>query len=158
MGDYKNGLLCWSVGSPVTVFGVFVHFQTFHSWDWYDIRRGGYIHYITPQTRLTGGHSSLIDSLFSGHWLVEQFPCIWRQNADLIELKFGGQTMSATSVMTRPGPWMAELWLKWMLAAPRPLSATCWKVICCAPVGAVTVLLLPDSVWSGESSGNSCLP
>ena len=31
-------------------------------------------------------------SLFAGLWLVEQFPCICRQTADLIELRFGGQT------------------------------------------------------------------
>ena len=34
----------------------------------------------------------------------------------------------------------------------RPLSVI-W-VTCCAPVGAVTVPLLPDAVWPGESSGN----
>ena len=46
---------------------------------------------------------------------------------------------------------MAELW---MSVAPclmwKPLSAT--YVISCAPVP-----LLPDVVWPGESSGNSCL-
>ena len=35
----------------------------------------------------------------------------------------------------------------------KPHCAT-W-VICCALVGAVTVPLLPDAVWPGESSGNS---
>ena len=31
-------------------------------------------------------------SSFPGHWLVEQFLCIYRQTADRIRLKFGGQT------------------------------------------------------------------
>ena len=50
------------------------------------------------------------------------------------------------------GPSMAELWLKWMSTAPclmwKPLAAT--LVICCAPVGAVAVSLLPDAVWPGK--------
>ena len=54
---------------------------------------------------------------------------------------------------------MAGLWLKWVSTAlcltGKPLSAT-W-VICWAPAGAVTVPLLPDVVWPGGSSGNSCL-
>ena len=54
---------------------------------------------------------------------------------------------------------MAEPWLKWMSMAPclmwEPLSAN-W-VIFSPPVGAVTVPLLPDVVWPGESSGISCL-
>ena len=34
----------------------------------------------------------------------------------------------------------------------------CYPKIFCALVGAVTVPLLLDIVWRGESSGNSCLP
>ena len=56
-----------------------------------------------------------------------------------------------TGVRVRLGLLMAELW---MSEAPclvwKPLSAT--YVISCAPVP-----LLPDVVWHGESSGNSCL-
>ena len=55
---------------------------------------------------------------------------------------------------------MAKLWLKCMSKAPclirKLLSDT--LVICCAPVGAVAVPLLPNYVWPWESSGNSCLP
>ena len=69
------------------------------------------------------------------------------------------QTMSAAGVMTRLNPSMAELWLKWILAAPclmwRLLSA-CW-VIMLYSGGATTVLLLPD-VWPGESSENLTCP
>ena len=69
------------------------------------------------------------------------------------------QTMSAPGVRASLGLLMAELWLRWISTAPclmwKPLSAT--EVICYAPVGAVTVPLLPDVVWPGESSGNSCL-
>ena len=54
-------------------------------------------------------------------------------------------------VRVRLGLSLAELW---MSMAPclmwKPLSAT--YVISCAPVP-----LLPDVVWPGESSGNSCL-
>ena len=54
---------------------------------------------------------------------------------------------------------MTELWQKRMSTAPclmwKPLSAS--LVICYAPVGAVTVPLLPDAV-PRESSRNSCLP
>ena len=67
--------------------------------------------------------------------------------------------ISALGVRVSLGPSMTNLWLKWMSTAPclmwKPPSTT--LVICCAPVGAVTVPLLPDAVWPGESSGNSCL-
>ena len=60
--------------------------------------------------------------------------------------------------MVSLGPSVAELWLKRMSTAPclmwKPLSAS--LVICYAPVGAVTVSLLPDAV-PRESSRNSCL-
>ena len=37
-------------------------------------------------------------------------------------------------------------------------ATSCYSVICCAPVGAVTTVpLLPNAVWLGESSRNSCL-
>ena len=54
---------------------------------------------------------------------------------------------------------MADQWLKRMSTVPclmwRPHSAT--LVTCCALVGAVTVPLVPDAVWPGESWGNPCL-
>ena len=68
------------------------------------------------------------------------------------------QTVSALVLRMSLGPAMAELWLKWKSMAPclmwKPLSAT--LVICCVPVGVVTVPLLPDAVWPGKSvqSGN----
>ena len=36
-------------------------------------------------------------------------------------------------------------------------AISCYLGICCAPVGAVTIPLVPDFVWPGESSENSCL-
>ena len=54
------------------------------------------------------------------------------------------------------GPLTADQRLRWILKVPslmwRPLSAI-W-VRCCVPVGAVTVPLLPNTVWLGESTGN----
>ena len=68
-------------------------------------------------------------------------------------------TMSAAGVMVRLGPLMTKLWPKWMSTASclmwRSLSAT--YVICCAPVGSLTVPFLPDVDWPRKSSGNSCL-
>ena len=60
------------------------------------------------------------------------------------------QTMSVAGVRVRLGLSLAELW---MSMAPclmwKPLSTT--YVISCTPVP-----LMPDVVWPGESSGNSC--
>ena len=74
-----------------------------------------------------------------------------QQRNDWWLLQFEVPTISAAGVRVRLGVSMAELW---MSVAPcltwKPLSAT--YVISCAPVP-----LLPDVVWPGESSGNSCL-
>ena len=74
-----------------------------------------------------------------------------QQCNDWWPLQFEVQTISAAGVRVRLGVSMAELWTS---VAPclmwKPLSAT--YVISCAPVP-----LLPDVVWPGESSGNSCL-
>ena len=70
------------------------------------------------------------------------------------------QTISAPGVRVSLGPLMAELWLKWMSMAPslmlKPLSAT--LVICCTQVGAATVPLLPDAVWSGKVKETHAYP
>ena len=62
------------------------------------------------------------------------------------------QTISAPGVRVSLGPFMAQLWLKWLSTAPhfmwKPPSAT--KVIFWALVGAVTVPLLPDVVAWGK--------
>ena len=58
------------------------------------------------------------------------------------------QTMSAAGVMARLGPPIAELWMKWMSTAPCLMY-----LFCRAVVEAVTVPLLPDIVWPGESPG-----
>ena len=67
--------------------------------------------------------------------------------------------ISALGVRMSLGPSMAKLWLKRMSTAPclmwKPISAT--LLICCAVEGAMTVPLLPDVVWPGESSGNPSL-
>ena len=68
-------------------------------------------------------------------------------------------TTSAPVVKTSHCPLTVDQWPKWMLTAPslmwRTFSAI-W-VTYCALVGAVTVPLLPDAAWPGESSGNYCL-
>ena len=62
-------------------------------------------------------------------------------------------------VMASLSPLTADQGFKWMLKVSSlkwtPLSAI-W-VTCCAPVGTVTVQLLPDAVLPRESSGNYCL-
>ena len=62
------------------------------------------------------------------------------------------------SVMVSLSPLKAHQGFKWMLKVPSlkwtPLSAI-W--VTCAPLGTLTVQLLPDAVLPRESSGNYCL-
>ena len=75
---------------PLIVGAVSAHLQTNHWLDWSQIC---WTNSLLDSTGLINFWSHCTDFLlFPGLWLVKQFPCISRQTADPIGLKFGGPT------------------------------------------------------------------